>query len=140
MSARGALLGCALAASLLGCAPQGDCPPLLEAIAPRLARIKETQPTTPDPPSPADLRATSAAYADLASAMEHLEIGEGAAKVLAVQYKEIAVELAKGYEVLAKALEAEDEEKLKVAKATLGREGTKERQLFQKLGVLCAAR
>jgi hypothetical protein len=140
MSPRRALLGCALAASLLGCAPPSECPLVVEALAPRLARIKETQPAAYTTPSAADLRATSAAYTDLAGAAEHFVIADGPVKALLTRYHEIAVDLAVGYDVLARALEADDPEKLKAAKIALDRGGSNEQQLLKKLQDLCVMR
>lgn len=137
MTARTTLLGCALAASLFGCGPPSECSLVVDTVAPRLAHIKEIQPSSLAPSSVADLRATSDAYNDLAAVTERLTITENRVKDLANRYHENAVNLAIGYKLLADALASEDAGELRSAKVAMDRGASNELQLRKKLEEIC---
>jgi hypothetical protein len=136
---RGAFLGGALITSLLGCTPRGDCSLLLAEITTGLAHVKETQSAILEPPSVAQIQATSAAYLQLVDAVEHVPLPAVSTRDLAKQYQDIAIGQAAAYEVLARALQAEDAEKLTSAKKALNTAGANERTLIRKLGERCVA-
>jgi hypothetical protein len=134
---RRSLLAGSLAAGLLGCDPRSDCPILVNAAAPQLARIEEQRSPDTHEPTPAELRALSLAYTELAAALDHAELYDNRIKSIAARYQESSKELAAGLEILAKAREHEEPGLLSNAKDKLALAGAKERRVLQDLRSMC---
>ncbi|MFT3767155.1 MAG: hypothetical protein QM820_16785 [Minicystis sp.] len=112
-----ALLTALVAVALIGCNGRQECRAMLDAIEPPLAEIGRLQKSTPvgAVPDAATIRATSAAYGDLAERIKGASLMNRRHVNIAAQYSKSAAEIAAGLEMLADARESFDDKKLQAA-------------------------
>lgn len=134
---------CALAASLLGCQRRNDdCTALLDAMRPPLARIEKLHGDAPGNESPSieALRATGAAYTDLAESVSRVAIFDDDMQRIVSGYKFMAADITRAYQSMATAIEKDDKAALQAATETLDRVHSIEWATLDRITVLCGER
>lgn len=140
-SLRALAAGWILAVSAAGCSARSDCNAVFDAVEAPLGEVRAALPredgSTPPPPTPEALRATAAAYSKLAAALEKVSVKDASLAGRVASYRGYVVEIAEGFEMLAAAVEAEDEAKLKEARKKLDLASNNEQVVWGNIDRLC---
>lgn len=140
-SLRALLATCILAVSAAGCGARSECNAVFDAVEAPLAEVRAALPAVDDqaspPPTPEKLRAVAAAYAKLAAAVEKVSVKDADIGARVASYRGYVAEIAEGFEMLAAAVEAEDEAKLKAARQKLDLASNNEQVVWGNIDRLC---